>query len=64
MIILIVSKAGKKFWTKEVKEFGSFYKFFVKTKAGLNQEVMLHKEHIMEMTTLDRDFPDNEDAAK
>ena len=60
MIILIVSKAGKKFWTKETKKDGNFYKFFIKTRSGISNEVMLHKDNIMEMTTLDQDFPEEE----
>jgi hypothetical protein len=61
MIILIVSKAGKKFWTKEYKIDGNFFKFYIKTKAGLTNEVMLHKDNIIEMTTLEQDFPNQEE---
>jgi hypothetical protein len=61
MIILIVSKAGKKFWTKEYKKDGNFFKFYIKTKSGLTNDVMLHKDNVMEITTLDQDFPDDEE---
>jgi hypothetical protein len=61
MIILIISRRGRKFWTKSYKEEGDFFIFNSQTKAGVSREVRLHKDNVMELTTLEQDFPNEEE---
>ena len=56
MIILIVSKQGRKYWTKEYKMKGDFFQFSIKTKAGEDNNVLLHKDNVMEISEVDKEF--------
>jgi hypothetical protein len=64
MIILIVSENGRKYWTREYKEEGDFIVFDSETKEGISRKVKLSKNNIVEITSLDRDFKNEEDKGK
>ena len=57
MIILIRTTEDKKFWTKSYTEEGDFMKFKSRTKDGKDRVVLVNKKHIIEITTMEGDFP-------
>ena len=56
MMILIRTTEDRKFWTSKYTDEGEFLKFKSKTKDGEVRDILLNKKHVIEITTMNKEF--------